>query len=141
MRPNIYLNKGTGMQLKTILNRVQKFKCFVYQSIHFIDHTDGVRLEAKLRPRSNSFALCSGYGKPGPGYDTLPVRWFEFVPLWGMKVFFVYAPRRVNCRCCGIKVEQMPWAKGKTHRTDAYEWFLACWAKRLSWKEDRKSVV
>lgn len=123
------------MQLKTILNRVQKFKCFVYESVRLVEHPDGIRLEAQLRPRSNSAALCSECGKPGPGYDTLPVRWFEFVPLWGIKVFFVYAPRRVNCRHCGIKVEQMPWAKGKNHRTEAYEWFLARWAKRLSWKE------
>ena len=35
-------------------------------------------------------------------------RRFEFVPLWGMKVFFVYAPRRVDCPQCGIKVEWMP---------------------------------
>jgi len=27
------------------------------------------------------------------------------------------------------------WVKGKSHRTEAYEWFLARWAKRLSWKE------
>jgi len=123
------------MQLKTILNRVQKFKRFIYESVRLIEQADGTRLEIELRPRSNSSALCSVCGKPGPGYDTLPARWFEFVPLWGIKVFFIYRPRRVNCRTCGIKVEQMPWVKGKSHRTEAYEWFLARWAKRLSWKE------
>nr|VFK29220.1 MAG: hypothetical protein BECKMB1821G_GA0114241_104625 [Candidatus Kentron sp. MB] len=25
-------------------------------------------------------------------------RWFEFVPLWGIKVFLAYALRRVNCK-------------------------------------------
>ena len=33
----------------------------------------------------------------GPGYDRLPERRFEFVPLWGMAVYFVYALRRVDC--------------------------------------------
>ncbi|WP_419610838.1 hypothetical protein, partial [Thiolapillus sp.] len=32
-------------------------------------------------------------------------------------------------------VEQMPWAMGKRPLTRAYGWFLASWARRLSWKE------
>ena len=127
------------MQLKTILNRVQKIKCFIYESVRLIEHADGMRLVARLRPRSNSSALCSVCEKPAPGYDRLPVREFEFVPLWGIKVFFVYPPRRVACPDCGVKVEHMPWVKGKSHRTEAYEWFLAKWAKRLSWKEVAES--
>jgi len=123
------------MQLKTILNRVQNFKCFVYESVKLIDSPSGMLLEAHMRPRSNSLPKCSVCGKRGSGYDTLRTRRFEFVPLWGIKVFFVYRPRRVDCRRCGIKVEQIPWASGKSHRTQAYEWFLARWAKRLSWKE------
>jgi hypothetical protein len=35
--------------------------------------------------------------------------------MWGIKVFFVYTLRHVNCSRCGIRVEQMPWVKGK-HR-------------------------
>jgi transposase len=65
----------------------------------------------------------------------LPARRFEFVPFWGMKVFLVYAPRRVECTRCGVRVEEMPWAEGKHPVTQAYAWFLASWAKRLSWKE------
>jgi transposase len=43
--------------------------------------------------------------------------------------------RRVDCPRCGIKVERVPWAEGKNHLTTTYAWFLAKWAKRLSWKE------
>ena len=50
-------------------------------------------------------------------------------------VFFVYRMRRVDCRTCGVKIEQVPWAAGKHRLTEAYCWFLARWAKRLSWKE------
>jgi transposase len=34
-----------------------------------------------------------------------------------------------------VRVEAMPWASGKSHLTQAYAWFLARWARRLSWKE------
>ena len=73
--------------------------------------------------------------KPGPGYNTLPVRRFEFVPLWGIAVFFLYAMRRVDCPAGCVKVERVPWADGKNHLATTYAWFLAKWAKRLSWKE------
>jgi transposase len=62
-------------------------------------------------------------------------RQFEFVPLWGIPVFFVYAMRRVNCRRCGVKVERVPWAEGKHTLTTTYMQFLARWAKRLSWQD------
>ena len=29
----------------------------------------------------------------------------------------------------------MPWSEGKHRLTDTYAWFLAGWARRLSWKE------
>ena len=123
------------MQLKTILNRVQKFKSFVYEEVRWVDEAQAATIEAVLRPRSNSRAVCSGCGNPRPGYDTLPIRRFEFIPMWGIKVFFLYAPRRVDCPACGVRVELMPWVAGKHRLTEAYAWFLAGWARRLSWKE------
>ena len=123
------------MQLKTILNRVQKFKSFVYTKARWAGSSADPELEVEVAERANGRALCSGCGCPRPGYDRLPARRFEFVPLWGIKVFLVYAPRRVDCPDCGVRVEQMPWASGKHRLTQAYAWFLARWAKRLSWKE------
>ena len=123
------------MHIKTILNRVQNFKSFVYGSVRWVEDASEPTIEAELRPRANGQAICSGCGRRSPGYDTLPVRRFEFIPMWGIKVFFVYAPRRVSCRRCGIRVERMPWAAGKHQLTETYAWFLAGWARRLSWKE------
>jgi transposase len=62
-------------------------------------------------------------------------RRFAFVPLWGLAVFLVYAMRRVDCSRCGVTVEAVPWAEGKMQTTHALVWFLASWAKVLSWKE------
>lgn len=123
------------MQIKTILNRVQKFKSFVYGQVRWRGLEEDPKLEVEVHERGNSRPLCSGCGRAGPGYDRLDARPFEFVPLWGIRVFLVYSPRRVNCPSCGVKVEQMPWAAGKHRLTQAYAWFLARWARRLSWKE------
>jgi len=122
------------MQRKTILNRVQKHRCFVYESVRWMDGVEEA-LEVEVRPRSNSRTICSECRKCCPGYDTLKPRRFEFVPLWGIKVFLLYALRRVDCPRCGVRVEAIPWAEGKTHLSQAYAWFLASWAKRLSWSE------
>ena len=63
------------------------------------------------------------------------MRYFQFVPMWGLAVLFAYAMRRVDCRRCGVTVEAVPWAEGKSPITTTYAWFLASWAKRMSWKE------
>lgn len=122
------------MQLKTLLNRVEKYKSFVYGEVSW--RIDGQTLDVELAPRANGKPICSGCGKAGSTYDHLPgVRQFEFVPLWGIGVYFLYRMRRVNCTLCGVKVEQVPWADGKNRLTKTYMHFLATWARRLSWKE------
>ena len=123
------------MQINYILNRIQKHNGFVYGQARLKKKRIQMILEIEIRPRQNSHPICSGCEKKGPGYDTLPVRWFQFVPLWGMAVFFLYGLRRVDCPRCGVKVERVPWAQGKNHMTTTLAWFLARWAKRLSWKE------
>lgn len=65
------------MQLKTILNRVQKFKSFVYGDVEW-EEVDGNRvLVVEIWPRQNSRPICSGCRRAGPGYDTLQARLFE----------------------------------------------------------------
>lgn len=123
------------MLLKSILNRVQSHHGFVYEKARWADRRGLSVLEIEIRARRGSKPVCSRCGQNGPGYDVLPQRRFEFVPLWGFPVFFLYAMRRVACPRCGIKVEQVPWAEGKNHLTTTYAWFLARWARRLSWKE------
>lgn len=123
------------MQLKTILNRVEPFKSFVYGKTRWVEEAGRPTLEVELHGRKNGRAVCSGCGRPRPGYDHLPPRRFEFVPLWGMAVYFVYALRRVDCPDCGVTVERVPWARGKSHLTTSYRWFLARWAKHLAWDE------
>jgi transposase len=122
------------MQLKTILNRIQKHRSFVYGRVRLIDGAQ-LALEVEVHPRANARARCSGCAQTAPGYDQLAARRFEFVPVWGIAVFLLYAMRRVACPRCGVKVESVPWGEGKHQLTDTYAWFLARWARRLSWQE------
>ena len=92
-------------------------------------------LIVEVKARQNAKGICPKCGKRKPTYDTQPVRLFEYVPVWGIPVYFKYSPRRTDCRKDGVLVEVMPWAEGKEHMTKTYMIFLSRWAKRLSWKE------
>ncbi len=131
--------KEQQMLLKTILNNCQKFKSFVYGESRFVLYEGKKAIEIEVKPRRNSKTICSGCHKPAPGYDSLDERKFEFIPIWGFLVFFIYTMRRVECPRCGIRVEEVPWSDGKRHQTKTYMRFLAYWARKLSWKEVAES--
>ena len=123
------------MRIQTILNRVEKFKSFVYRDSRLEEQGDGPALIVRIEPRKNNRPFCSGCGKVGPTYDRLQERRFEFIPLRGILVFFAYRMRRVDCMLCGVIVEMVPWCDGKNQMTRTYRLYLATWAKRFSWSE------
>jgi transposase len=123
------------MRIQTILNRVEKFKSFVYRHTSWVEHDSGAALVVRIEPRKNYRPICSRCGESGPAYDRLEERRFEFVPVWGIAVFLAYQMRRVNCPRCGVTVETVPWCDGNNHLTTTYRWYLATWARRLSWTE------
>jgi transposase len=127
-----------AMQLITILNRCHRFRGFVYEGARFSPLEQNI-IEVRVRPRAGAAAICSGCHRPAPGYDHLSERRFEFIPFWGFLVFLVYRMRRVNCKACGVVVEELPWASGKHQLTKVYMQFLAHWARKLSWKETATS--
>jgi transposase len=120
------------MELITILNHCHHHRGFVYQHARFGPGNKSI--EVDVGPREGSAAVCSGCHRPAPGYDHLPERSFEFIPLWGFLVFLLYRMRRVDCRDRGVVVE-VPWSDGKHPWTRAYMLFLARWARKLSGKE------
>jgi transposase len=107
----------------------------VYGKVLWNEGSEWLTPEVETQARVNSRPICSGCGQCGPGYDRLSPRRFEFVPLWQIAVVFIYALRRVKCANCGVKVEQVPWCDGKHSLCTSYRWFLAMWARRLSWSE------
>jgi transposase len=95
----------------------------------------GSAIEVRVAAHAGIRGRCSQCRRPSPGYDRLAERRWLFVPLWGIPVWFVYAPRRVECPEHGVVVEHVPWSEGKRPVTTAMMGFLARWARRLSWPE------
>ena len=122
------------MRLVSILHRLYPHKGFVYGNPSFSEHEGRQAIRVALRPRTGSRPICSSCREPGPGYDQLAERSFQFVPLWGLAVFFQYRMRRVDCPRCGVTVEQVPWARGKERQTEAFACYLTFWAKLLAWQ-------
>jgi transposase len=127
------------VRIRTLLNRVHPLKSFVYDACRLEMRNAGLVLVATIRPRKNGKVICSGCGKQRTLYDRLDERRFDFVPLWNIPVYLEYRMRRIDCPDCGVKVERVPWADGKSHATKVFQLFLARWARKLSWKETAES--
>lgn len=100
----------------------------VKQVIEERDH-----LTAYLCPDSRYKLICSICYCQAPGYDTLKERRWKHVPLWGIPMILVYAPRRVQCHTCGVKVESIPWTQGKSPLTFSLSIVLATWGRIVAW--------
>ena len=50
--------EGNGMQLKTLLNRVQKHSSFVYETVRLVEHPR-LAIEVEVRPRANACVFRS----------------------------------------------------------------------------------
>ena len=104
-----------------------------------MDKWGSLRIDIHLKAHVACAGKCSQCRKATPGYDRLPVRGWDFIPLWGIATHFLYAPRRVECPEHGIGVEHIPWSQGKRPTTTAMMVFLALWARRLSWRETARA--
>jgi len=129
------------LQVRTVLNAIQRFPGFVFNDVRFQRHRDGRprQIEITIEPHRSSPAKCSRCLNPAPGYDRLPQRPWLFVPLWGIVTWFLYAARRVNCPVHGVVIEHVPWSEGKRPVTIAMMCFLSRWARRLSWRETARA--
>ena len=116
------------VQLRTLLNFVEKHKGFVYDRFELSRRRPRPVLRVRVRPAKGRKGICSRCGTSGPTYDTLAERRFQLVPLWGIAVFVLYAMRRISCGICKrVVVEAVPWATGKHPITTSFAWFLAGW--------------
>ena len=98
-----------------------------------------MRVEVTMESHQQIPGRCSHCLQSAPGYDRLPQRRWLFVPLWNIRTYFFYAPRRVNCSEHGVVVEHIPWSQGKSPTCTAMMDFLARWARRLSWRETART--
>lgn len=122
------------------MNRIQHFIGFVYTRVELRQPAGQPdRIEITVQPHRGRSGRCSQCRRSAPGYDLLPERSWEFVPLWNLRTVFLYAPRRVECPEHRIVVEHIPWSTGKRPVTTAMMGFLARWARHLSWRQTARS--
>ncbi len=126
------------MLLKTILNHRYPLKGFVYVKCQIVGNRSNGKdeIHVQLKPRKNSRPRCGSCGKPGSIYDTRKERRFQFVPILGLQVFFLYAIRRVNCVDCGVKTERLGWFSGK----ERMNWSEVAKVFGTSWNRVYRSV-
>jgi len=88
-----------------------------------------------VRPRWHR-PRCGGCGRQRPAYDQVEPRLWRHLALGRHVFWFRYAPRRVDCGACGVRVEKVPWAAHGSRFTHDLEEMVAYLAQRM----DRTAV-
>ena len=90
----------------------------MYGKTRFLKAASRLTIEVAIEHRKNGRPICSGCSQVRPGYDRLPARRFEFVPL----------PGQAACRPAAIRlprmnkaIDQVRAAEVKQLRQDGYE--------------------
>ena len=98
------------MRLNTVLRRLLGVTQLYVKRVHIaVDAPLAVWVRPSWRrPR------CGTCGRRGPRYDRRPMRQWRHLPWGRTSVWLQYAPWRVSCRQCGVRVERVPWATGNS---------------------------
>ena len=79
------------------------------------------RVTVVLEP-TRATAICSGCGETKTHiHDVKPTRTWRHTDLWNVPTLVRAAPRRVRCRHCGVRIEQVPWARTRSRFTHLFE--------------------
>lgn len=82
---------------------------------------DEKRVIVDLEPTRTS-AICSGCGETKQRiHDVKPVRVWRHTDCWNVPTLVRAASRRVRCRHCGVRIEQVPWARARSRFTHQFE--------------------
>ena len=82
---------------------------------------DAERVIVDLEPTRAS-EICSGCGETKLRiHDVKAVRTWRHTDCWNLPTLVWAAPRRVRCRHCGVRIEQVPWARTRSRFTHAFE--------------------
>ena len=75
---------------------------------------------------------CGSCHRRAPGYDRQPARRWRHLAVGCVILWLRYAPRRVECRRCGVHAEAVTWAASlETRFTEAFEELVGRAAGRL----------
>lgn len=120
MRLETCIRKGLGLQA----HRVREV---------YAEGADLVAVLERLPGRRLQCGVC-GLGSLKPCTGRPSRRWID-LPLREQRLLLEYAPCRVRCPRCGLRVERIPWAARWQRCTRALARAVAQLARRLSWRE------
>lgn len=104
------------MRIKKILQKILGITRVVIESVGL--EPDGLVFDVRLRGNK---ARCGRCGRRAPGYDLRPPRRWRHLNVGSSRMWLRYAPRRVQCRRCGVVNEAVPWASSAGPFTTAFE--------------------
>jgi transposase len=82
---------------------------------------DRHRIVVDLEP-TRATAVCSGCGETKLRiHDIKPARQWRHLDGWNVPTLVRSTLRRVRCRHCGIRIEQVPWARTRSRFTHEFE--------------------
>ena len=105
------------MRLTTVLRRLLGVIRMHVKDAH-LGNTGPLRVLVRPSWRRSRCGVC---GRRAPRYDRRPLRQWRHVPWGATPVLLQYAPWRVSCRQCGVRVEEVSWALGPSVFTAPFE--------------------
>jgi transposase len=105
------------MRVTTVFRRLLGVTKMYVKQVAF---TEGGGVDIEVRPTWRK-SRCGKCGEQALRYDRRPTRRWRHLPWGRSSVSLVYAPWRVDCRKCGVRVEQVPWAEQGSRFTHALE--------------------
>ena len=94
-------------------------------------------VEVAVRGRSR----CSRCGRKCPRYDRLATRRWRHLDFGAWQVFLEAQLCRVECRRCGVNVEQVSWADARSRFTMPFEDLVAWLAQRSDKTRDQHDAA
>lgn len=106
-----------------VLTRILTEQLFAAKGWHVaaVERDAKQRVVIHLKPTRAS-AICSGCGETKTRlHDVKPSREWRHVDGWNVPTVVRSLVRRVRCRHCGVRIEQVPWARTRSRFTHAFE--------------------
>ena len=120
MRMETFIRKALGMKAHTVVQVEEQADGGL---VAHVDRLPGRRL------------ACGECGSPAAKVATTrrPARRWQDLALRDAPLWLLYAPHRVWCPTCGIRVERIPWAEKWQRVTHALARAVATLARKLDW--------
>lgn len=114
------------MRISTVFRKLLAVTAMVVRSVLM----NGAEVVVAVKPLWRR-PRCGECGEVGPIYDTCCERTWRHLALGKSPFLLRYAPRRVGCSTCGVRVERVPWAAQGSRFTRDFEELTAYLAQRM----------